>query len=82
MLRFRRLVIIVFGLLSFIAGMNLAVPALGWLAKYYIYARPRLLEDLPLGSALPASPIFGHLVNTFLGLIIAAAGIALVKRYR
>ncbi|HLY63734.1 MAG TPA: hypothetical protein VKV95_23585 [Terriglobia bacterium] len=82
MIRFRRLVIILLGLLGFIAGMNLAVPALGWLAKYYIYARPRLLEDLPAGSTLPASPVFGHFVNSFLGLILAAAGIALVKRYR
>jgi hypothetical protein len=75
-------VTIILGVLIFIAGMNLAVPALGWLVKYYVYARPRLLGDLPPGGTLPAAPVVGHYLNALLGLILAAGGIALARRWR
>jgi hypothetical protein len=78
----RRIAAILVGALSFIAGMNLSVPALITLARYVIYARPQVIDGLPLGSAVPASPVFGLAVWSFLGLLLAAAGIALIMRYR
>ena len=78
----RRILVIIVGSLSFIAGVNLGVPAIGRLARYYIYAQPHMMEDIPLGSPVPTSPVFGLVLNSFLGLILAAAGIALIMRRR
>ena len=78
----RRIVVIIAGSLCFIAGVNLGVPAIGRLARYYIYAQPRMMDAVPLGSAAPTSPVFGLLLNSCLGLILASAGIALILRRR
>jgi hypothetical protein len=78
----RRIAAIIVGSLSFIAGLNLSVPALSALARYIIYARPRAIEGMPLGSSVPASPVFTLVLWSILGLLLAAAGIALIMRYR
>ncbi|HEV2350190.1 MAG TPA: hypothetical protein VG028_10145 [Terriglobia bacterium] len=77
-----RILAIIFGILIFIAGANLGVPAIGTLIRYYVYARPHLTQNFPAGGVALASPVFGLVVNSLLGLILAAAGIALVKRFR
>ena len=78
----RRIVAVILGLLSFIAGMNLGVPALATLARYVIYARPPVIDGGRMGSSATASPVFGLVISSFIGLALAAEGIALIMRYR
>ena len=75
-------VVIILGLMSFIAGANLGIPAIGALIRYWVYARPHLLDDIPVGGVAPASPVFNLATKTLLGLVLTAVGIALLKRYR
>jgi hypothetical protein len=78
----RRIAVIILGSLSFIAGLNLGVPALGSLARYVVYARPQVIDGVALKSGAPVSPVLGLVLSSFLGLLLAAAGIALIIRYR
>jgi hypothetical protein len=82
MKRLWRAAAIILGILGLIAGLNLGVPAIGRLVRYSIYARPGWMESMPVGAAPPISPVSGLVVKALLGLILATAGITLLRHGR
>ena len=73
---------VILGILFFIAGLNLGVPAIGRLIRYSIYARPRLMQSVPAGAGPLTSPVSRLVFNAVFGFSLATLGIILLRRSR